>query len=116
MEAGTTLPDPSHALPAVAFEAPADLLEPCAPRELRALVHAGETDSDAVERLLAQLARLEGALDLAIGDGLAALTEGSRLVALGFSCLEDYAREVLDLKERRAGDGAPLARAAEAAA
>ena len=86
-------------------------LEPCAPRELSALVHAGENDSDAVERLLVRLARLEGALDLAIGDGLAALTEGSRLIALGFSCLEDYAREVLDVKERKAQAMARLSRA-----
>src|SRR5512140_3397144 len=85
-------------------------LEPCAPRELRALVHAGENDSDAVERLLVRLARLEGAVDLAIGGGLAAMTEGSRLVSLGFSCLEDYARETLDIKGRRAQAMARLSR------
>ena len=85
-------------------------LDPCAPRELRALVHAGETDSDAVERVLARLARLQGAVELAIGDGLAAVTEGSRLISLGFSCLEDYARERLDIKERRAQAMARLSR------
>src|SRR5512144_250955 len=111
MQAGTTLPDDaSRALPAAAFAPPAALLEPCAPRELRALVHAGETDSDAVERLLARLARIEGALELASGDGLAAMTRGSRLISLGFSCLEDYAREVLGIRERRAQAMARLSR------
>src|SRR5512146_1259653 len=85
-------------------------LDPCTPRELRALVDAGENDSDAVERLLVRLARLEGAVDLAIGDGLAAMTEGSRLVSLGFSCLEDYAREALDVGARRAQAMARLSR------
>ncbi len=85
-------------------------LEPCTPRLLRALVHEGENDSDAVERVLVRLARLEGALDLEIGDGLAALTEGSRLISLGFSCLRDYAREILDMKERRAQAMARLSR------
>ena len=112
MRAGTALPeDPSRALRPSAEAAPAGVsLEPCAPRELRALVHAGETDSDAVERLLAWLARIEGAVELAIGDGLAAMTEGSRLISLGFSCLEDYARERLDVKERRAQAMARLSR------
>ncbi len=76
--------------------------EPCTPAELRALVHGGETDSDACETLLAQVARIEGALDLELADGLAALCVGDRLIALGFSNLRDYAREVLDLEERTA--------------
>jgi HNH endonuclease len=84
--------------------------EPCAPAELRALVHAGETDSDACERVLAQVARVEGALDLEIGDGLAALTLGDRLISLGFSNLGDYARELLDIKERTAEAMAHLSR------
>jgi hypothetical protein len=53
---------------------------------------------------------MEGALDLAIGDGLAAISEGSRLVSLGFSSLQDYAREILDVKERRAQAMAHLSR------
>jgi hypothetical protein len=87
---------------ALAPTARRELLEPWTPRELRALVHAGENDSDAVERALATLARLEGALDLAIGDGLAALAEGSRLISLGWSGVGDFAYEILDIKPRRA--------------
>ena len=76
--------------------------QPCAPAELRALVHGGQTDSDACETLLAQVARIEGALDLELADGLAALCIGDRLITLGFSNLGDYAREVLDIEERTA--------------
>src|SRR5512139_2895376 len=72
--------------------------EPCTPGELRALVLAGETDSDACETLLAQVARIEGALELELADGLAALGIGDRLIRLGFSNLRDYAREVLDIE------------------
>ena len=85
-------------------------LEPCAPAELSALVYAGENESDAVERLLARSARAAGALEVAIGEGLAALTVGDRLISLGFSCLRDYARAILDLKERKAQALAHLGR------
>ena len=81
---------------------PPTALEPCTPAELRALVHGGQTDSDACETLLAQVARIEGALDLELADGLAALCIGDRLIALGFSNLRDYAREILDIEERTA--------------
>jgi hypothetical protein len=84
--------------------------EPCTPGELRALVHGGLTESDVCETLLAQSARVEGALDLAIGDGLAALSIGDRLISLGFSNLRDYAREVLDVAERTAESMAQLSR------
>ena len=93
-----------------AFEAPSAPPEPCTPAELRALVLGGENDSDLCERLLAQSARVEAALDLAIGEGLAAMSRGDRLVALGFSCLEDYARESLGIKERKAQSMVQLAR------
>jgi hypothetical protein len=89
---------------------PRPSLEPCTPAELRALVHAGETDSDACERLLAQVARAHGAVDLALGEGLAALTLGDRLIALGFSSVRDYAREALGLAERTAQAMVRLAR------
>src|SRR6266545_8296068 len=86
--------------------------QPCAPAELRALVHGGETDSDACETLLAQVARIEGALDLELADGMAALCIGDRLITLGFSN-----REVLDIEERTAPrDGAARARAPLASA
>jgi len=90
--------------------APPDPPEPCAPAELRALVHAGLTDSDACETLLAQVARIQGALEVEIGDGLAALSVGDRLISLGFSCLRDYAREILDVEERTAQAMARLSR------
>ena len=87
--------------------------EPCNPAELRALVLGGvggEADSEACEKLLALAARAEGALDLAIGDGLAALCLGDRLIRLGFSNLGDYAREVLGIQERTAQAMAHLSR------
>ncbi len=89
---------------------PPDPPEPCTPAELRALVHGGLTDSDACETLLAQVARIQGALDLELADGLAALCVGDRLIRLGFSNLGDYAREVLDIEERTAQAMARLAR------
>jgi hypothetical protein len=85
-------------------------LEPFRPAELRAAVHAGETDSDACERLLAQAARAHGALDLAIGEGLAALGRGDRLISLGFSSVRDYAREALGISARTAQAMVQLAR------
>src|SRR5512138_2078914 len=93
---------PPRAEPSLALMPAPAPPEPCTPAELRALVHAGETDSDACERVLAQVARVEAALDLEIGDGLAALCIGDRLISLGFSNLGDYAREILDIRERTA--------------
>jgi len=95
---------------AAALAVPPAPPEPWAPAELRALVHAGENDSDACERLLAQAARVQGALEVAVGDGLAALCLGDRLASLGFSCLGDYAREALGIGERKAQAMAQLAR------
>jgi hypothetical protein len=88
-------------------------LPPCSPAELRALVLGGENDSDACEWALAQVARAQGAVELAIGDGLAALTVGDRLITLGSSCLKDYAREVLGIGERKAQALAQLSRELE---
>jgi hypothetical protein len=88
-------------------------LSPCSPAELRALVLGGENDSDACEWALAQVARAQGAVELAIGDGLAALTVGDRLITLGSSNLKDYAREVLGIGERRAQTLAQLSRELE---
>jgi len=111
MGAGLQLVEGSGAavLPA-ALTPPPVALEPMAPRELLALVRAGENESDTCERVLAQVARVEGALDLAIGEGLLALGQGNRLIALGFSSMRDYAREVLDLGERTAQALVQLAR------
>jgi hypothetical protein len=88
-------------------------LPACTPAELGALVHGGENDSDACERVLAQVARAQGALELAIADGLAALTVGDRLIRLGCSSLRDYAREVLGIQERKAQALARLSRELE---
>jgi hypothetical protein len=111
MGAGLQLVEGSGAavLPA-ALKPPPVSLEPMAPRELLALVRAGENESDTCERVLAQVARVEGALDLAIGEGLLELGQGNRLIALGSSSLRDYAREVLDLGERTAQALVQLAR------
>ncbi len=59
----------------------------------------GDEVVDDCERGLAMGARIQGALDLAIAEGLAALTMGSRLLDLGYH-LDDYAREVLDVQPR----------------
>ncbi len=59
----------------------------------------GDEAVDDCERGLTMGARIQGALDLAIAEGLAALTLGPRLLDLGYH-LDDYAREVLDLRPR----------------
>jgi len=50
---------------------------------------------------------------VAVGEGLAELAFGERLISLGFSCLGDYVREVLGLQERTAKASAFLARRAK---
>jgi hypothetical protein len=92
----------SHAPPVVE-------LEPFTARELDAWFRGGELEADVCERLLAWASRARGGLDLAIGEGLDALTKGDRLASLGYH-LDDYAREVLDLGERNALALAHLAR------
>jgi hypothetical protein len=101
---------PAGATACLDLAAPPPPPEPCTPAELRAFVHDGLTDSDACETLLAQVARIQGALELEIGDGLAALCIGDRLISLGFSNLRDYAREVLGIEERKAQAMAHLSR------
>src|SRR5512134_562536 len=98
---------------AIAFEElePARLtLDALRSREVRALVHSGLNESDACETLLAHYARAQGALDLEIADGLAALCIGDRLISLGFSNVGDYAREILDMKDRTAEAAVRLSR------
>ncbi len=63
-----------------------------------------------LDGLLVRVARGHGALDLAIGSGLAALTVGDRLLRLGFSRLGDYSRERLGLPGSTAEKLARLAR------
>jgi hypothetical protein len=56
-----------------------------------------------VDRLLVRVARSRGALDVAIGERLAALALGDRTLRLGFASLGDYAREKLDRAMALAG-------------
>src|SRR5512138_1094774 len=112
MQAGSCqLRDAPPAAPTAAdLVPPPSLPEPFTPAELRAFVHGGENDSDLCEKALAQVSRVEAALDLDLGDGLAALTIGERLISLGFSNLGDYARQVLDIRPRTAQALAHLSR------
>ncbi len=50
-----------------------------------------------VDALLTRVARGHGALDVALGEALAALAEGDRVLRLGFSTVRDYARERLGI-------------------
>src|SRR5512138_3030863 len=84
------------------------ILDPPAPHE-RAGVLRPEAAA-LVDGLLARVARGQGALDVAIGEVLAELAQGDRLLRLGFSCLGDYARERLDLGETAARNLARLSR------
>jgi hypothetical protein len=72
----------SHAPPVVE-------LEPFTARELDAWFRGGELEADVCERLLAWASRARGGLDLAIGEGLDALTKGDRLASLGYH-LDDF--------------------------
>jgi hypothetical protein len=105
--ASSTSPEP--AVPSQILPAPG-VPDPVPPQLLREILLAGDTDTDAFERTVAHVARTSGALDVAIGEGLAAMCLGDRLMSLGFSSLRDYAREVLGIKERKAQDMAHLAR------
>ncbi len=63
-----------------------------------------------LDRLLVRVARGRGALDVAIGEGLAALAVGDRAMRLGYSGIGDYARERLGIATRTAQAMARLAR------
>ena len=63
-----------------------------------------------VDRLLVRVARGHGALDVALGECLAAMAAGDRVLRLGFAGLGDYAREVLGIEARTALAMARLAR------
>src|SRR5512138_87465 len=99
MSSGSCEPgvSPNAPIPFETLSAPALPQEPFTPWEIRALVHSGLPEGDACERVLALLARAEGALDLEIADGLAALSIGDRAASLGFSCIGNHARETLDI-------------------
>ena len=61
-----------------AFAAPAFDLDPLPAPDLDALFRGGEPEADACERLLATAARVEGAIDVALAEGLAALGSALR--------------------------------------
>jgi hypothetical protein len=84
-------------------------LEPLAPHERSGLLR--DEAAFLLDGLLVRVARGEGALDVAIGEGLEALAGGDRLCRLGYSRLGDYARERLGLL---AGCAARLVRLARA--
>ena len=63
-----------------------------------------------IDSLLTRVARGRGALQVSIGEGLAALAEGDRLLRLGYSGIGDYARERLGMAGRTAQEAARLAR------
>src|SRR3954465_6672491 len=63
-----------------------------------------------LDGLLTRCARGHGALDVAIGEGLASLATGERVIRLGFSGIGDYARERLGIAGRTAQKVAQLAR------
>ncbi len=64
-----------------------------------------------LDRLLVRVARGRGAIDVAMGEALAALSIGDRALQLGYSKVGDYARERLDLAPRTAQAMVRLARA-----
>jgi hypothetical protein len=63
-----------------------------------------------IDGLLARVARGRGALEVAMGEALAALAEGDRALRLGYSGIGDYARERLGIAGRTALAMARLAR------
>ena len=63
-----------------------------------------------LDGLIVRVARGRGALDVAVGEGLAALSVGARALQLGFSGIGDYARERLGIAGRTAQAMVRLAR------
>jgi hypothetical protein len=82
-------------------------LEPVPPHERKGLLR--DEAAALLDRLLVRVARGRGALDVALGDGLAALSVGDRVLRLGFSCLGDYSRERLGISGSTAQKLARLA-------
>jgi uncharacterized low-complexity protein len=67
--------------------------------------------AELLDKLLVRVARGRGALDVALSEGLASISQGDRLLRLGYSCLADYARERLDVAGRTAEGLVRLGRA-----
>jgi hypothetical protein len=88
------VPRSAPPLPLIAWPA-----EPPTRFELLGLLSDEET-ATTLERHLARVARSQGAVELALGEGLLALSVGDRAMRLGYSSVKDYGREVLDLRDR----------------
>ena len=104
-----TLPAANQGLASLdALAAQAWVLEPPMPHELPGLLRneAGLL----LDGLLVRVARGRGALDVALGEGLAALAVGDHALRLGYSGIGDYARERLGIADRTALAMAQLAR------
>src|SRR5512141_562409 len=91
-----------------ALAAEAWVLDPPMPHERRDLLRneAGLL----VDGLLVEVARSSGAIDVAIGEGLAALCSGDGPMRLGYSSIGDYARENLSMAPRTAEELSKRAR------
>jgi len=63
-----------------------------------------------VESLLARVGRCQGAIDVAIGERLDALSVGDRALRLGFASIGDYARERAGINASTAQKKARLSR------
>jgi HNH endonuclease len=100
--------EPSATLTLDAIASAAWVLEPPMPHERKWVLRSEA--GILIDKLLTACARGRGALDVAIGDGLAAMAVGDRVVQLGFSGIGDYAREELDIAPRTAQKLAQLAR------
>jgi hypothetical protein len=84
-------------------------LEPPAPHELPDLRR--DEAAYLLDGLLVRVAHARGAIDVAMGELLADLDAGGRLIALGYSGIADYGREALGLGDSTARNLARLARA-----
>ncbi|OFX21023.1 MAG: hypothetical protein A2V77_03480 [Anaeromyxobacter sp. RBG_16_69_14] len=98
LQVASTQGPPAWTLDALAHAA--RQLEPPAPHEKKAVLRPEA--AHLVDSLLARVARGRGALDVAIGGALARLSEGDRVLQLGYSSIGDYARERLGMAGRTA--------------
>jgi hypothetical protein len=103
--AATSSSPPFPALDAIAETAWA--LEPPQPWEMSSIRR--DDAAKLLDGLLGRVARGRGALDVAIGDGLASLAAGDRTLRLGYSSVGDYAVERLGIQKSTAEKMARLA-------
>jgi hypothetical protein len=108
MERMRALPSPAADADLARVSMVARTLEPVLSCERRSVLR--DEASLLLDGLLVRVARGRGALDLALGSGLASLAVGDRLLRLGFSCPADYARERLGISGSTAEKLARLAR------